>query len=69
VFEVLVLRRRWDAEVWDPDDIQVRTLTIDVEPVVQDELSDGALSEHEGTDRLLRDSDDEFESGVFSDGD
>jgi len=30
------------------------------------ELEEGALAEHEGTDRLLRESDDEFEKGVFS---
>lgn len=30
------------------------------------ELEEGALAEHEGTDRLLRESDDEFEKAVFS---
>ena len=32
-------------------------------------LDDGALADHEGTDRLLRESDDEFETGLFSDDD
>lgn len=33
------------------------------------ELEQGELASHEGTERLLRDSPDEFESGVFSDDD
>ena len=33
------------------------------------ELEEGTLAEHEGTDRLLRESDDEFEKAVFSDKD
>lgn len=32
-------------------------------------LDQGALAEHEGTDRLLRESDDEFEKGIFTDDD
>ncbi|PHQ38043.1 hypothetical protein DJ69_13770 [Halorubrum persicum] len=31
------------------------------------DLNQGALAEHEGTDRLLRESDDEFEEGIFTD--
>jgi hypothetical protein len=55
--------------VWPVENFEVtEKVTADtIEDV--NELSDGALSEHEGTDRLLRDSDDEFESGVFSDDD
>lgn len=30
-------------------------------------LDEGALAEHEGTDRLLRESDEEFEEGIFTD--
>ena len=33
------------------------------------DLDQGALAEHDGTDRLLRESDDEFEKGVFTDDD
>ena len=32
-------------------------------------LDDGALADHEGTDRLLRESADEFETGLFNDDD
>ena len=32
-------------------------------------LDDGTLADHDGTDRLLRESDDEFETGLFSDDD
>lgn len=32
-------------------------------------LDQGTLAEHEGTDRLLRESDDEFEKGIFTDDD
>ncbi|PHQ45318.1 hypothetical protein DJ68_13500 [Halorubrum sp. C3] len=33
------------------------------------DLDQGTLAEHEGTDRLLRESDDEFEKGIFTDDD
>ena len=33
------------------------------------ELDEGALAEHDGTDKLLRESDDEFEKEIFSDDD